>query len=248
MPMIVPELIYPVLKADTSWPYGKRIMFLFGLISRIVPVQSATWLAILVVVASLTGFPNPAYAGFRTNIELPSPISQDTDLLERYWKWLIRQTQAPADLPLPEISVEEMPRNIRMQLLHPTRRDRLQSWRIAISPHSLQRAREGEELVVLSEVGHELVHHILLLKEHEWQFGRNYFNQPEHHHCDTEFQYLVTGVGHIIWSAYHSANLVRSVDQMNRRACWENGEVLAESSSESDSNSEFNTELKTESD
>lgn len=218
-------LIYPLFRLDTSgrgtlpWALPKRLINSLG--------KHIFLICIAIFIFCNIG--EKAHAGFRTSLDLPAVLKKDTDLLERYWEWLLRQTDAPEDVPFPDIRVEPMTRNIRMQLFHPTRLDRLESWRIAISPHSIKRAEQGQQLVVLSEIGHELVHHILLLKENEWQFGKTFYNQPQHHHCDQEFQYLVTGVGQIIWNAYHSADLVRSVDQMNRRACWENGDSLAES-------------------
>lgn len=176
-------------------------------------------LSVLLTIFLQPGLLKHAHAGFSAELTLPDIVSQDTDLLERYWAWLLRQTNAPYDTPFPEFSVEPMQRNIRMQLLHPTLQDKTQSWRVAISPHSIRRAERGENLLVLSEIGHELVHHILLLKEHNWQYTRTFYRPPEHSHCDKEFQYLVHGVGQIIWSAYHSADLLRAVDQMNRKAC-----------------------------
>ncbi len=188
-------------------------------------------LCLCLIVSLLAGPFKPADAGFRTQLQLPEALSQDTDLLERYWVWLLRQTNAPSDLPFPDITIEEMQSNIRMQLLRPGFQNRSEQWRIAISPQTIKRAEQGERLIVLSEVGHELVHHLLLLQEHQWSYSRSFYNPPKHRHCDQEFQYLVAGVAQVIWSAYHSSDLVRAVEQMNQKACWEGGHVLADSTS-----------------
>lgn len=168
-----------------------------------------------------------AYSQLTATPEIPAALATDNDLIERYWEWLKKETDAPADLPWPTIVVTSLPSNLRMYLNYPTRSRPKTQYGIRFSDRAIARALNGQRLLVLSELAHELVHHVLLLQEHNWVFTRNIYNNATHGHCDPEFQRLANYISEVIWQAYHSNNLVREVEQMTRKACWESGHVLS---------------------
>lgn len=161
-------------------------------------------------------------------LKIPEAVAQDTDLLIQFWSWMSVETGAPDYLPAPDVVVEELPNNIRMGLFYPTRFERDRQLRVVISKRAINRAVGDERLIVISEIAHELVHYFLLMKEHDWAYERIRFEPARHGHCDEEFQRLTRHIGLIIWSAYHSNNVLRAVDQMVRRSCWEEGDQLSD--------------------
>ena len=169
----------------------------------------------------------PSYGQLTATPAIPDVLLKDKDLLDRYWSWLKIQTGAPDDLPWPTIVVRKLPSNIRMVLNYPTRSKPETPYEVRISEFAISRAANGQRLLVLSELGHELVHHVLLQKEHDWTFNRHVYNNATHGHCDTEFQTLAKHVSSVIWDAYHSNNLIRDVEQMTRKSCWESGQILS---------------------
>lgn len=164
---------------------------------------------------------------FSSSFNLPKSLSVDTDLIEIYWQWLKVETTAPADTPIPDIVIEDLPSNAKMALFYPTQFKPDEALRITISERAIERAKAGDRLLVLSELAHELVHYILLMQEHKWAFSRYRFDIARHGHCDPEFQRLSKEIGQVIWQAYHSDALLRDVAQMVQKACWENGHVLS---------------------
>lgn len=160
---------------------------------------------------------------------LPEPLDRNQEVFDRYWSWLLVETGAPADLPWPAMTVETLPTLVRMAFFFPTPSDPDRAMRIVLSPRSIARARGGEQLVVLGEVAHEIVHYVLLMQENDWAFDRPFFENAVHHHCDAEFQRLVAHVGSVLWSAYHSRDTIRAIDHMVQFACWRDGHRLGQS-------------------
>jgi len=158
---------------------------------------------------------------------LPGPLARDSDLLHRYWSWILTETGAPRGLPAPRITVEPLPRSVKMGLFFPTTARPDQSLRVVVAPRTLDRAAAGQRLEVLGELAHELVHYVLLLSENHWDETRDSFSNDVHHHCDPTFQRLTRHIATILWNAYHSSNAVRAIDHMVRKACWEDGHRLA---------------------
>ena len=110
-----------------------------------------------------------------------------------------------------------------MVLQFPTEAAPHRELRIIASVRSIERAAAGEELIVIGELGHELVHFVLLLKENDWDPSRRPMENRIHHHCDPTFMRLARHVGTIIWDSYHSNDAVRSIDHMVRLSCWRDG-------------------------
>ena len=162
------------------------------------------------------------------DLQVLAELQQDSDLLDHFWVWLKQETGAPDYLPAPDISIEPLPNNNKMALLYPTVFDADVALRVVISPNTLQRAVGDGRLLVLSELAHELVHYVLLLQEHDWQYALFRFNKAQHGHCDAEFQRLNRHIAEIIWQSYHSNVTVRAVDQLIQKACWESGHQLAD--------------------
>lgn len=185
---------------------------------------TASMTCVLIMVLSITT--QTAYA-FSRVLKVPDAVAEDGDLLIQYWSWLSVETGAPDYLPAPDVVVEKLPNNIRMGLFHPTRFEPDNQLRIVISPRAIDRADGDERLIVVSEIAHELVHYFLLMKEHEWAYERIRFEPARHGHCDAEFQRLTRHIGQIIWNAYHSNTVLRAVEQMVHRSCWEEGDQLS---------------------
>lgn len=180
------------------------------------------------IICSLIIITPAAYSQLTSTPEIPESLLTDKDLIDRYWAWLKTETNAPDDLPWPSIVVEKLPSNLRMFLNYPTVLRPGTRYEIRISERAITRARNGQRLLVVSELAHELTHHVLLQKENGWVFSRNIYNIATHNHCDAEFQRLANHISKVIWHAYHSNNLIRAVEQMTRKACWESGHMLSE--------------------
>jgi hypothetical protein len=110
-----------------------------------------------------------------------------------------------------------------MAFLFPTDHAPDNDLKIVIAPHTIARAKGDQRLEVLSELAHEFVHYVLILQENGWNHDRPKMINNRSHHCDPEFMRLTRHVGEVIWQAYHSSNLVRSVDQMVQLSCWRDG-------------------------
>lgn len=164
-------------------------------------------------------------------IDLPKVLAHDANLFDRYWSWLELELEAPANLPAPKIAVEPLPHNVRMALFYPTQQQPDTEIRIVISPRTIDRAAAGQNLEVLGELAHEVVHYLLLISENNWDYRRSPFQIAAHHHCDQEFRRLTRKIGEFIWHSYHSSDAVRHINQMVQRSCWEDGHALGQRSS-----------------
>jgi hypothetical protein len=160
-------------------------------------------------------------------LRLPPPLDRDAGLVARYMDWLAAETGAPAGLTWPQVTVEPLPKTVRMGFFFPTGDTPDREMRIVLSPRSLDRAAADEQLVVLGELAHELSHYILLMAENGWDTGRESYADAVHHHCDPGFQRLTRGMGEVIWQTYHSNDALRSIDAMVSRACRRDGAMLA---------------------
>jgi hypothetical protein len=158
---------------------------------------------------------------------LPPPLDAQAALIGRYADWLTAEAGAPAGLGWPPVTIEPLPRAVRMAFVFPTPQAPGQQMRIILSPHSIDRAAGGQMLAVLGELAHELSHYVLLMAENGWQTDRQVFVNTVHHHCDPEFQRLSAGMGPVIWRTYHSADAVRAIDHMVGLACWRDGHDLS---------------------
>ena len=182
--------------------------------------------SVLFLIFALAWQPKTADAG-AGSVSLPQPLAYDSDLFDRYWQWAKTELQAPQDLPAPLITVEPLPQAVKMAFYFPTAAYPQERLRIVMSPRALDRAATGERLRVLGELAHEVAHYLLLLSENDWQHRSRAFRNDIHHHCDPTFQRLIRHVGTILWSAYHSNSVVRAIDHMVQRSCWEDGHRIA---------------------
>lgn len=158
--------------------------------------------------------------------DFPAPFDAEDDLLGRYWTWLKLKLGAPEDFPLPPITVEPLPVNVRMAFVFPTEGAPWQELRIALSPRAVDRFAGDERLVVVGELAHELVHYAMVLQENRWNLRAPVMVNHVPHHCDPGYMDLTRRMGGFIWDVYHSPDAVRGVEMMVRRACWREGNGL----------------------
>lgn len=185
---------------------------------------TASFTMVLIIVLVSAGQTAQAFSKV---LKIPETVAQDTDLLIQFWSWLSNETGAPDYLPAPDIVVENLPNNVSMGLFYPTRFDPDKQLRIVVSKRAIDNAIGDDRLVLIGGIAHELVHYFLLMKEHDWNYERIRFEPARHGHCDVEFQRLTRHIGQIIWNAYHSNAVLRTVEQMVRRSCWEEGDQLS---------------------
>lgn len=182
--------------------------------SRITVWYAHLWAAhmartFLAVIVGLIAWHSSVVGAAESELRLPEPLSQDAELVDRYWQWLKTDLQAPLDLPPPHIDVEPLPTNAEMALYFPSAEEPQRELRIVISPRMIQMAQAGERLEVLRALAHEIVHYVMLMAENDWDYERRAFENSIHHHCDPTFQRLTRHVASVI-----------------QLSCWEEGHQL----------------------
>jgi len=133
---------------------------------------------------------------------LPINASQlDMQMTGRIWEFIKKETQAPADLPLPPIMFDEnIPIEARMVFQFPSEDAPQNNLQISIGTTS---NRFWKHDMFLWALGHELTHYALLMQENQWEQKAVYVNNIRHH-CNMEFMQITRDIVEIIWEKYQN--------------------------------------------
>jgi hypothetical protein len=154
------------------------------------------WVCGATVVWCLTGYARAQ--------ELPvvSNTTLDAQTVARMWHFIKSKTDAPADLAIPPIVVDEsLPKNVRLMFEYPSQHAPEAAMRIRLNPRNMVAWNNGMWHWAL---GHEMTHYAFLLRENGWQQKVWYENRLKHH-CDYEFMTITQNIAELLWEIYESS-------------------------------------------
>ena len=136
------------------------------------------------------------------HVHTPSNTLLEPQTVSRMWSFIKDKTQAPADLPIPPIVVDEsLPKNVRLMFEYPSQLTPETEMRIKLNPRNLMAWNNG---MWHWAVGHEMTHYAFLLRENGWHEKTWYDNQLKHH-CDYEFMTITQNLAELLWEIYESS-------------------------------------------
>jgi hypothetical protein len=126
----------------------------------------------------------------------------EAQTVSRMWNFIKSKTQAPADLAIPPIVMDEsLPKNVRLMFEYPSQYAPKTEMRIRLNPQSMVAWNNGMWHWAL---GHEMAHYAFLLRENGWQEKTWYENRLKHH-CDHEFMTITQNIAELLWEIYESS-------------------------------------------
>jgi hypothetical protein len=126
----------------------------------------------------------------------------EAQTVSRMWNFIKSKTQAPADLAIPPIVIDEtLPKNVRLMFEYPSQQAPQTEMRIRLNPQSMVAWNNGMWHWAL---GHEMTHYAFLLRENGWQEKTWYENRLKHH-CDYEFMTITQNIAELLWEIYESS-------------------------------------------
>lgn len=126
----------------------------------------------------------------------------EAQTVSRMWAFIKSKTNAPDDLTIPPIVVDEsLPKNIRLMFEYPSQYAPTTEMRIRLNPQNMVAWNSGMWYWAL---GHEMTHYAFLLRENEWQKKTWYENRLKHH-CDHEFMTITQNIAELLWEIYEKS-------------------------------------------
>ncbi len=126
----------------------------------------------------------------------------EAQTVSRMWGFIKSKTQAPEDLAIPPIVMDEsLPNNVRLVFEYPSQYAPKTVMRIRLNPQSMVAWNKGMWHWAL---GHEMTHYAFLLRENGWQEKTWYENRLKHH-CDHEFMTITQNIAELLWEIYESS-------------------------------------------
>jgi hypothetical protein len=156
-----------------------------------------TILALVLSVATLTTHAESQIQDFHSH-------NPNTDLavINKVWQYVKREAGADPNLPAPKIWVSgSTSKKYEMATSYPTAKIPNGALGIFIQPDV---DRKMSRQLYTWELGHEMMHYILILKENGWNTKKAVYQDKAKHHCDPEFQRITLGVADVIAEAYRS--------------------------------------------
>lgn len=136
------------------------------------------------------------------DLPVVSNTTLDAQTVARMWNFIKSKTDAPEELAIPPIVVDEsLPKNVRLMFEYPSQQTPDAAMRIRLNPRNMVAWNNG---MWHWAVGHEMTHYVFLLRENGWQQKAWYENRLKHH-CDYEFMTITQNIAELLWEIYESS-------------------------------------------